>query len=986
MPTREPREVTESFRIERVLKSSRSGIVFRALDPATGVPFAIKLIPPPAPAVMAACHARFVALAELVTLLQPHGVPTLHDYGFTPDGSAFLVMDLVDGMRLDRLEDLPPARVVGIALNVVETLAALAGKGVQHGNLSPDNVLVSQGDRIWVTGLGTAALRPPGTLARVVLDGEAAEFAAPERFDAASGGATDWRADLYSLALTVCSLLKAEVGSADAPAPTVRLSFEVAKGLRDPNVLRATLEQSLRRAPEGRPPSYEDLREAFRRALGAPAAAADQPTGRRDGAREPAGPSAVAAPAAPAGAAPVKAGAAPSGPLSDSGMEWEEPEGAPKWLQESSPAFVLDKPEPRQIEPPLEPEHDEREDTNPVPLTRKAELPLKPKREAPAAAPPAAPAAAPVVAPAIGAPRPQPTPPIAAPIPAPPPAALLPRSVPPAAAPPALPAAASLAPQEVASGPVRPQPRPAPPPAHPAGAPAALAPAPPAVEAASPPAAPSAGRPLESTPPTGSYELPGEAGLAVAASAGAADEPPAEDAVPPAVEAPADAVLEVAPAPPRPAAAQRPAASTAKGRRWLVVALASAAVLLAGSVGIFVGMQMLRSRQALPTAPSPVPTRPRPTAVPQPGVPQAALASIGAAEQAAATGDLDAAQAALDAITSDDELALAPTDLGRLTRVRASISGLRRDAILGDLRTGLGNGNLKVLRDAVRRITREDEAALAGDPDAGQTLDEARRAVNLYSLVTKAQQAGNDAQLLQQASALLEVVPKSSQAADLREKAASGLERDADALVQRGRFEEALGRLDTLSRYWSVRPGIGQRLERIHAAQAAEQKLATLLTEAELAERDRQPDRGLDLLRSVTPPPYYEERFRQARGRLEVLLQQLDANPPTLDIPTTPKLEYQKNKPFALTVRISDDHGVKSATLYVRIKGSDHYQDLPLVRGSGNEWRGEITPALHQNKAVEFYVVAADQSGHTGQAGSADQPLQLKKKWSLFGM
>ena len=137
MPAHEPREITESFRIERVLKSSRSGIVFRAHDPATGESVAIKLFPAPPADAAAPSQARFVALAKLLTLLQPPGFPPLRDFGFTPDGGAFLVMDLVEGSRLDRVADLTPVRAVAIALRVVESLATLAGKGLYQRQRSP---------------------------------------------------------------------------------------------------------------------------------------------------------------------------------------------------------------------------------------------------------------------------------------------------------------------------------------------------------------------------------------------------------------------------------------------------------------------------------------------------------------------------------------------------------------------------------------------------------------------------------------------------------------------------------------------------------------------------------------------------------------------------------------------------------------------------------------------------------------------------------
>ena len=964
MPTREPREVTESFRIERVLKSSRSGIVFRAHDPATGESVAIKLLPPPPAAAAAASQARFVALAELLTLLQPPGFPALRDFGFTPDGGAFLVMDLVEGTRLDRVADLTPARSVALMLSVVDSLATLAGKGLHHGNICADNVLVGPGDSVWVVGLGTAAYRPMGTLASAILDETAARFAAPETFsDEGSLAAIDWRSDLYSLALTLCTLLSAQVEPADADAPAVQLPVGVAAELRDPDELRAVLEQSLRRAAIERPGSLAAVRDSLRRALGegATGAATNPQQGREparpenaaDGQRE--APSSARPGPQPAAVLPPPA----STRAAADELEWEQPEGAPAWLQESQLQFVAQIPEPRDIEPAPEPVHDEREDTNPVPLQRQAELP------------PAVRPATPVPAPTLGAPAPLPTPVIVA---APPPAA---RPLP-----------LEPLPQIAAAAPAHPVPAAAPPPLTvPREVPPVAIAAESEPRAARPASLPP--RSMEATPPTGSYEL-------AAAKAPADPAPPslAQAAPQPVEEAPpvpaAPAPAPVGPEPQPPVAAKTPTPASARassrgtGRRtWPLIAAAAAVVVVAA--GAVVGLRMATSRQTAAPAPPPVPARPRPTAVPQPARSQAALERLLEAEEAAAAGDMVAAQAALAAITADDELSLDPVQLGRLTGVRSTLNQRRRESILADLQQGLGGGNLRVVRDTLRRLTRDDEAALDGDPDAAQTFEEARRAVNLLSLATKAQQAGNNALALEHASALVAMVPRSSQAIEAREKAAASLERDAETLAARGQFELAQERLDTLARHWSLRPGLAERVRRVRAAEANEQRVAALLVQAEQAVAERRPDRGLELLRSVTPPPHYEQRFRETRQRLEAVLLEMDANPPGLEVPAALKLEYSKNKPFVLVVRITDDHAVKTAALFLRVKDAEHYKEMGLRRTQESEWSGEITAALHENKAVEFYVVATDHSGHTGQLGSPQQPLTLKKKWGIFG-
>jgi hypothetical protein len=505
------------------------------------------------------------------------------------------------------------------------------------------------------------------------------------------------------------------------------------------------------------------------------------------------------------------------------------------------------------------------------------------------------------------------------------------------------------------------------------------APAPPpdgAASAAGPPPGPAA---ATASPPETEAPPPASAAPAPAASAapaGASD----GDTAPAAGETDeAAAVAE----PQRPPAAAAPARRGAALRPWMLLTVAAALALVAA--GGVVGVRMAATRRAALPAPVPLPTRPRPTAVPQAVASAAALDRLEAAEAALAAGDAAAAQEALAAITPEEELAFAPADASRCNAARSAVNRMRREAALAALQQALGGGNLRAARDVLRRLTREDEAALAGDPDAAQTLEEARRAINLLGAATRTQQAGNNAQALEHAAALAALVPRSAQAAELREQAAAALERDAEALAARGQFELARERLDTVARHWSTRPGLPARLERLRTAQANDQRLTALLAEAEKAAAERRPDRGLELLRSAAPPAYLEPRFRETRQRLEAVLREVDANPPVIELPASLKLEYSKNKAFLLTVRISDDHAVKAASVFLRVKDATAFKELAMRRAQETEWTAEITPALHENKAVELYVVASDQSGHTGQLGSAQQPLALKKKWGIFG-
>ena len=70
-----PREITESFRLDRVLKSSRSGIVFRATELGNGRAAAIKLIAPSCPADLHICQEQFLEAMETWQDLKPAAFP-----------------------------------------------------------------------------------------------------------------------------------------------------------------------------------------------------------------------------------------------------------------------------------------------------------------------------------------------------------------------------------------------------------------------------------------------------------------------------------------------------------------------------------------------------------------------------------------------------------------------------------------------------------------------------------------------------------------------------------------------------------------------------------------------------------------------------------------------------------------------------------------------------------------------------------------------
>src|SRR5882724_2354184 len=263
------REITEQYRIEKTLRSRGEGGVYRSTDLVTGTPVALKLIPlNGAPPESAQAFVR--GMGSLQGLRHP-SLPALYDFGFTPDGHAFLVLEYVDGRGSEALQGGEPAQILPLLAEVLDGLERMAKEGLPHHNLCPENLLVVPGPapgRIKMVGLGSALLRLPAARP----EGEAAGFAAPELGQlsgtSAEKGAAPWQADLFSLALIACRLLEARLDTDgdDPRSPRVSLPLAVSFELEDDQTLQEVLSRCLRFRPAERS-GFAEARMALERAV-----------------------------------------------------------------------------------------------------------------------------------------------------------------------------------------------------------------------------------------------------------------------------------------------------------------------------------------------------------------------------------------------------------------------------------------------------------------------------------------------------------------------------------------------------------------------------------------------------------------------------------------------------------------------------------------------------------------------------------------------
>ncbi|HVT19497.1 MAG TPA: protein kinase [Thermoanaerobaculia bacterium] len=463
------------------------------------------------------------------------------------------------------------------------------------------------------------------------------------------------------------------------------------------------------------------------------------------------------------------------------------------------------------------------------------------------------------------------------------------------------------------------------------------------------------------------------------------------------------------------AAAVSRAAAAAPGpprlpRRRVVLLACGLAVALAAVL-------LMRLRSPLqPPGPAPGPAARAPAPRPAPARPSAAPAApsrtgleLSVAAELLGSGDLEGAARALTRLSSaEQQAAFSPAERDRYQRLSADLEAARRKRLADDLADGLRTGDRRRLgaaiaapaaTAAITAVQRHlpDSAAAPGRQRGGlpdrlpaalrRDLARAQRILELDTLAARAQRAGNDEDLLRLSGELLALLPRDARASELRERAAAAREAGAAAALEAGRPDTALAQLDLLRRAWPERPGLAERIERAEGMRRSEERMDSVLAAAARAEAAGQPLEGLELLAGTVPASRYKERFAGQRLRLEELLARLDAAPPVIALRGGFKLEFEKDKPATIPLRVTDDLAVKTVECWARPEGG-RYQPLAVRHLAAADYEVGVPRELHQNRNVDFYAVATDPSGHRAALGSREKPLKLKRKgWlsRLFG-
>jgi len=134
------------------------GEIWRARHRMLARPVAVKLIRPEllgvkSPVEAAALVSRFQREAEATATLHSSHTVSLHDFGVTPEGAFYYVMELLEGLDLEtlvrRFGPVPPERAIHILVQACDSLAEAHASGLVHRDVKPANIVACHWGLKW---------------------------------------------------------------------------------------------------------------------------------------------------------------------------------------------------------------------------------------------------------------------------------------------------------------------------------------------------------------------------------------------------------------------------------------------------------------------------------------------------------------------------------------------------------------------------------------------------------------------------------------------------------------------------------------------------------------------------------------------------------------------------------------------------------------------------------------------------------------------
>ncbi|HEY6051044.1 MAG TPA: serine/threonine-protein kinase, partial [Thermoanaerobaculia bacterium] len=161
---------------------------------------------------------RFVEEARTATKLKHPNICTIYDFALDEDGTAYLVMEFIDGVTLADLFRTPDPPGLPVTLEVAHqallALGYLHRRNVVHRDVAPDNLMLTSDEegrpliKLIDLGIAKALDSKSGDMTSTGVFLGKLKYASPEQYGAlAPGEKIDGRSDLYCLGVVVYELL-----------------------------------------------------------------------------------------------------------------------------------------------------------------------------------------------------------------------------------------------------------------------------------------------------------------------------------------------------------------------------------------------------------------------------------------------------------------------------------------------------------------------------------------------------------------------------------------------------------------------------------------------------------------------------------------------------------------------------------------------------------------------------------------------------------
>ena len=218
-----------NYKVLDVLGRGGMGAVYKAVQTALDRVVAIKLLQLEV-SIDRDFADRFVREARTMAKLNHPNIVSVFDFGTTPEGHLYFVMEFVEGTTLHHLiktTGLKPVQCLELIVNVCEALQYAHGEGVVHRDIKPANVLVDTKGRVKVADFGLARMDSPSaeqwgqTMTGMVLG--TPDYMAPEQ---KQGSRVDHRADIYSLGVMLYEMLCGQIPQGIFAPPSQRVTVD----------------------------------------------------------------------------------------------------------------------------------------------------------------------------------------------------------------------------------------------------------------------------------------------------------------------------------------------------------------------------------------------------------------------------------------------------------------------------------------------------------------------------------------------------------------------------------------------------------------------------------------------------------------------------------------------------------------------------------------------------------------------------------------